>query len=61
MSDEIIRELWDIKDGIAKEFGYDIDAIAEHFKSPPKTGTQKIVDLSVKKEKLTKADSSSTS
>ncbi|MCK4764741.1 MAG: hypothetical protein KAW12_21260 [Candidatus Aminicenantes bacterium] len=61
MNDEIIRELWEIKDGIAREFGYDVDALAEHFKSQKRPGNREIVDLSVKKEKLAKAASSSTS
>ena len=28
MSDEIIRELWDIKDEMAREHGYDLKALA---------------------------------
>ena len=31
MSDEIIRELWQIKDDIARENDYDIRALATHL------------------------------
>jgi hypothetical protein len=33
MPDEIIRELYEIKDGIAKECGYDVDALADYLKT----------------------------
>ena len=31
MADDIIEELWRIKDGIAREYGYDVDALAAHL------------------------------
>jgi hypothetical protein len=31
MADMIIKELWGIKDEIAKEHGYDIDRLVSHF------------------------------
>jgi len=31
MTDEVLRELWAIKDNIAKEHGYNIDELAEYF------------------------------
>ncbi|KOR31807.1 hypothetical protein TI05_11265 [Achromatium sp. WMS3] len=31
MTDKIMKELWDIKDNIAKEYSYDIDKLAEYY------------------------------
>lgn len=31
MNDEVLRELWAIKDNIAKEHSYNIDELAEYF------------------------------
>lgn len=31
MTDEVLKELWAIKDNIAKEHGYNIDSLAEYF------------------------------
>ena len=31
MTDEILKELWNTKDKIAKEHGYSIDALAEYY------------------------------
>mgnify|MGYP003563609121 FL=1 len=31
MTDEVLKELWDTKDNIAKEHGYSVDALAEYF------------------------------
>jgi hypothetical protein len=31
MKDEVIEELWEIKDKIAKEHGYDIDDLADYY------------------------------
>ena len=31
MTDEVLRELWNTKDSIAKEYGYSIDALAEYY------------------------------
>ena len=33
MTDEIIEELWSIKDQIAKEHGYDLNSLAAYLKS----------------------------
>ena len=44
MADEIIEELWQIKDSIAQEYGYDVDALVAHLTtktslpSPPAAG-----------------------
>lgn len=31
MTDEVLKELWDTKDNIAKEHGYSVDALAEYY------------------------------
>ncbi len=45
MADEIIEELWQIKDGIAHEYGYNIDALVAHLKTKGLLAGQKAVDL----------------
>lgn len=45
MADEIIEELWKIKDGIAHEHGYNVDALVAHLKAKGILPGQKIVDL----------------
>ena len=47
MSDEIIRELWKIKDNIAQEHGYDIDALVAHLRGQRRSGNHRILDLQV--------------
>lgn len=49
MADEIIEELWKIKDGIAREYGYNIDALVAHLKTKGLSTGQKTVDLRAKK------------
>lgn len=36
MADEIIKELWAIKDALAKEAGYDVDKLVELLKARQK-------------------------
>ena len=31
MTDDVLQELWNTKDGIAKEHGYSIDDLAEYY------------------------------
>ncbi len=45
MSDEIIKELWQIKDGIAREHGYDIEALVAHLQTRKRLEGQQVVDL----------------
>lgn len=49
MADEIIEELWKIKDGIAHEYAYNIDALVAHLKAKGLSAGQRVVDLSAKK------------
>lgn len=46
MSDEIIRELWRVKDDIAKEFNYDIDTLGAELMRRQKESGRKLVNLS---------------
>ena len=45
MPDEIIKELWQIKDSIAREHGYDIDALVAHLQAKKRREGQHVVDL----------------
>ncbi|MHC4518275.1 MAG: hypothetical protein ACYTAS_06790 [Planctomycetota bacterium] len=38
MTDEIMRELWSIKDAIAEEAGHDIDKLCQQLKERQATG-----------------------
>ena len=50
MSDEIIEELWQIKDRIAEEHGYDIEALVTHLQTKKRPKDQQVVDLRALKE-----------
>ncbi|MCK4340359.1 MAG: hypothetical protein KAY37_01380 [Phycisphaerae bacterium] len=45
MADEIIKELWEVKDSIAREHGYDVDALVAHLRAKQRPEAQRIVDL----------------
>lgn len=45
MSDEIIRELWEIKDTIAREHGYDVDRLIAYLRARKRPAGQQVVDL----------------
>jgi hypothetical protein len=45
MTDEIIREVWRAKDELAKEFNYDMDALAAELRKREKESGRKIVNL----------------
>lgn len=51
MSDEIIREVWQIKDAIGKEVNYSIHALGALLQRRQHVGTKKLVDLSVLRKK----------
>lgn len=42
MTDEIIQELWRIKDAIASEHGYDLDALAAHLRRIGSSSGQRV-------------------
>ena len=50
MSDEIIRELWQVKDGIAQEHGCDIETLVAHLQTRPRPAGQRVVDLRAMRE-----------
>jgi len=52
MVDAIIKELWQIKDDIAREHGYDIDALVAHLQRRRKASAQQAVDLSARKKEM---------
>ena len=45
MADEIIRELWQIKDAIAREHGYEMDALVTHLRDAECRSDRAVVDL----------------
>ena len=57
MSDEIIEELWRIKDSIAREHGYDIEALVAYLQSKEKAEDRQIVDLCAIKKTAEQGDS----
>ena len=46
MSDEIIKELWQIKESIAREYGYDVGRFIAYIRRMPRPPGQRVVDLS---------------
>lgn len=58
MTDEVLQELWAIKDTIAKEHCYDIDALAEYFlqKQSTRRGSRHGNEADLKTKQGTLAD-----
>jgi hypothetical protein len=50
MTDEIIKELWQIKDEIGRKYGYDIDKFIKYLQTVKHKGKHQVVDLSIKKK-----------
>jgi hypothetical protein len=55
MPDEIMRELWAVKDRSAKAAGYDIDKLCRRFQKRDRTTEAPVVDLSAKPRKSRRA------
>jgi hypothetical protein len=53
MSDEVIRELWRVKEEIAKEFNYDVAALAADLNRRQEESGRPVVDLSRRTEQHT--------
>ena len=45
MPDGLVEELWQIKDGMARENGYDVEAFVAHLQSRERMGSRQVVDL----------------
>ena len=56
MSDEIIRELWRVKDELAKAFNYDVGALAAEIRRRDKESGEEVVDLSQGKDSQSASD-----
>lgn len=44
MPDEIIKELWQIKDSIARQYGYDLKSLVAYLRSRKRPNNQAVVD-----------------
>jgi len=44
MTDEVIEELWRVKDRIARDHGYDLDALVVHLRNREQTCGHRVVD-----------------
>jgi hypothetical protein len=49
MADEIIKELWKIKDAMASEYGYDVKALVAHMRGKRHAGHERVDLQPVKK------------
>ena len=49
MTDEIIREVWQAKDSLAKKFGYDMDMLATELRRRQRQAGRRIVNLTHKR------------
>ena len=59
MADEIIKELWKVKDAIAEEYGCDVKSFVAHLQVKKHEGDKPVVDLRSMKqaaERNTEAD-----
>jgi hypothetical protein len=45
MTDEIIQEVWRVKDRLAKQFNYDLDAMALDLQKRQKESGRRLVNL----------------
>ena len=45
MSDELIKDLWQITASLAREYGYDLAALVAHLHTKKRPEGQRIVDL----------------
>ena len=51
MPDEIIQELWAVKEQSAKDAGYDLDELCRRFQERDRTTGARVVDRSGKRRK----------
>ena len=50
MKNEILEELWQVKNQVAFEHGYDIDKLAKELRKKEKSAKRSIVDFSLPHE-----------
>jgi len=50
MADEIITELWKVKDAIAKEYGCDVKALVAHLRVKKREEDNRVIDLGSMKQ-----------
>lgn len=58
MTDEVLKELWNTKDSIAKEHGYSIDGLAEYYlaKQLTRRGRFQQEEKTLKAEQVAQSD-----
>ena len=44
MADEIITELWKVKDAIAKEYGCDVKSLVAHLRAKKREGDNRVIN-----------------
>ena len=54
MSDEIIQEIWQIKDAIGRESNYNLHTLGALLRQRQRTGSKQVVDLSSKRKAVKK-------
>lgn len=54
MNDEIIREVWQIKDSIGRESGYNLRSLGSLLQQRQRMGNKQLVDLSCLRKKSAK-------
>lgn len=57
MPDAIIKELWETKDAIAGEHGYNVKALAAHLRARKRPRNQRVVDLRAERDSAGRCDS----
>lgn len=50
MPDSIIKELWETKDDIAREHGYNVEALVAHLRARKRPENQRVVDLRAERD-----------
>ena len=52
MADKIIREVWKVKDDLAKKFNYDFDALVAELRKIEKQSKRKTVNFEKKRTRI---------
>ena len=51
-ADPILRELWEIKDGLSKEYGHDLRRLFDRLKEGQKNHTGRLVNRTIRPVKV---------